>query len=59
MILFIWIPPYAPENDKSFSGYTKDGFDINMHKKLFKLTKELANNQVKFAMSNAKTVVNH
>ena len=33
---------------------SKDGFDIDMHKKLFKLTKELSNNQVKFAMSNAK-----
>ena len=52
---FVYLdPPYAPENDKSFVGYTKDGFDIDMHKKLFKLTKELSNNQVKFAMSNAK-----
>ena len=52
---FVYLdPPYAPENATSFVGYTKDGFDIDMHKKLFKLTKELANNQVKFAMSNAK-----
>ena len=52
---FVYLdPPYAPENATSFVGYTKDGFNIDMHKKLFKLTKELANNQVKFAMSNAK-----
>jgi DNA adenine methylase len=52
---FVYLdPPYAPENATSFVGYTKDGFNIDMHKKLFKLTKELSNNQVKFAMSNAK-----
>jgi len=52
---FIYLdPPYAPETSNSFVGYTKDGFNIDMHKKLFKLTKELPNNQVKFAMSNAK-----
>lgn len=47
-------PPYAPENKKSFVEYTKDGFNIDMHKKLFKLTKELSNKKIKFAMSNAK-----
>ena len=52
---FIYLdPPYAPETSKSFVGYTKDGFNIDMHKNLFKLTKELSKKQVKFVMSNAK-----
>jgi DNA adenine methylase len=52
---FVYLdPPYAPENSKSFVGYTRDGFDIDTHKKLFKLTKDLSNKKVKFAMSNAK-----
>ncbi len=41
-------PPYAPENNKSFVGYTDGGFDIDSHLKLFKLTKKY-----KFLMSNA------
>jgi DNA adenine methylase len=41
-------PPYAPENNKSFVGYTDRGFDIDSHLKLFKLTKKY-----KFLMSNA------
>ena len=52
---FIYLdPPYAPETSNSFVGYTKDGFNIDTHEKLFKLTKELSNKQVKFVMSNAK-----
>ena len=51
---FVYLdPPYAPQNRKSFVGYTENGFDINMHKKLFKLTKALTKNNIKFAMSNA------
>ena len=51
---FVYLdPPYAPQNIKSFVGYTKNGFDINMHEKLFKLTKALTTNNIKFAMSNA------
>ena len=51
---FVYLdPPYAPQNRKSFVGYTENGFDINMHKKLFKLTKALTTNNIKFAMSNA------
>lgn len=49
---FVYLdPPYAPENSKSFVGYTKDGFGIKMHKKLFSMTKQL---QSKFMLSNAK-----
>ena len=46
-------PPYAPETKNSFVGYTADGFDINMHKNLFKLTNELNKKKTKFTMSNA------
>ncbi len=43
-------PPYAPENEKSFVGYTADGFDLDNHKKLFDLCKSLKG---KMVMSNA------
>lgn len=51
---FIYLdPPYAPENSKSFVGYTAKGFDIDMHKKLFRLTKGISRKGAKFMMSNA------
>ena len=46
-------PPYAPETKNSFVGYTADGFDLDMHKNLFKLTNELNKKKTKFTMSNA------
>ena len=46
-------PPYAPENSKSFVGYTTDGFDLDQHKILFAKTKELKAKNVKMVMSNA------
>ncbi len=46
---FIYLdPPYAPENDKSFVGYTANGFDLVQHNLLFDLCKKH-----KFLMSNA------
>ena len=52
---FVYLdPPYAPENVKSFVGYTKDGFGLENHKKLFDLIKSLHNKKIKFMMSNAK-----
>lgn len=45
-------PPYAPENDKSFVGYTKDGFDIEQHINLFNLTKKISEYS-SFMMSNS------
>ena len=45
-------PPYAPENDKSFVNYVSDGFNIEMHNKLFYQIKNMEN--VKFVLSNAK-----
>tara|TARA_Y100000389_G_scaffold3799_1_gene3654 strand:- start:866 stop:2029 length:1164 start_codon:yes stop_codon:yes gene_type:complete len=50
---FIYLdPPYAPENDKSFVGYTKDGFDIKQHELLFNLTKNISIKNM-IMMSNA------
>ena len=49
---FVYLdPPYAPENNSSFVGYTKDGFGIDIHKKLFEEIKKLEN--IKFVMSNS------
>jgi len=50
-------PPYAPENNKSFVGYTKDGFDIEQHKKLFVLTKLISEkNMIMMSNSNVKLI---
>jgi len=46
-------PPYAPENDKSFVGYTDGGFGLEKHMELFKTSNELKKSNVKFMMSNA------
>ena len=51
-------PPYAPENDKSFVGYTKVGFDIEQHKKLFDLTKLISEKNM-IMMSNANVKLIH
>jgi len=46
---FIYLdPPYAPENDKSFVGYTSGGFSLEQHNLLFTLSKKY-----NFLMSNA------
>lgn len=44
-------PPYAPENEKSFVGYTEKGFNLKEHTKLFNMCNELRN--INFIMSNA------
>ena len=52
---FVYLdPPYAPENNKSFVGYTSDGFDLNTHKVLFNEIINFDKKNIKFLMSNAK-----
>ena len=45
-------PPYAPEKETSFVGYTENGFSLNKHKELFAKLHSL-NNKQKFMLSNA------
>jgi DNA adenine methylase len=52
---FVYLdPPYAPETNKSFVGYTNNGFNLETHKKLFDNMKKLDKQKIKFVMSNAK-----
>ena len=55
---FIYLdPPYAPENDKSFVGYTKDGFGIEQHELLFNLTKKISEkNMIMMSNANVKLI---
>ena len=46
-------PPYAPETNNSFVGYTENGFNIDNHKKLFSLIHELTEKNIKLMLSNA------
>ena len=51
---FIYLdPPYAPEIETSFVGYTKEGFNINQHNNLFDLIHKLSNENKKIMLSNA------
>jgi DNA adenine methylase len=51
---FVYLdPPYVPENKTSFVGYRKDGFDNELHKKLFGEINNLHKKGVKFIMSNS------
>ena len=48
---FVYLdPPYAPETDTSFVGYTKNGFNLENHNNLFKLINGL---NTKIMLSNA------
>jgi DNA adenine methylase len=48
---FVYLdPPYAPENESSFVGYTASGFTLDNHKLLFELCKNI---DAKILMSNA------
>lgn len=53
---FVYLdPPYVPENDKSFVGYTLNGFEMKMHLELFDLIKTFNEKNIKFVMSNSNT----
>jgi len=46
-------PPYAPEKETSFVGYTENGFNSDKHKELFKLCHSLADRGISWMMSNS------
>lgn len=46
-------PPYAPETDTSFVGYTENGFNIDNHNNLFNLIHKLTETNKKIMLSNA------
>jgi DNA adenine methylase len=46
-------PPYAPETDTSFVGYTESGFNIDNHNNLFQLIHKLTKTNKKMLLSNA------
>jgi len=51
---YIYIdPPYAPETETSFVGYTDKGFNINNHNNLFNLIHKLTETNKKIMLSNA------
>jgi len=51
---FVYLdPPYAPETDTSFVGYTENGFNIEQHNNLFKLIHNLTESDKKMILSNA------
>ena len=46
-------PPYAPETDTSFVGYTENGFNTENHINLFNLIHQLTEENKKIMLSNA------
>lgn len=46
-------PPYAPENTKSFVGYTSDGFKLADHRILFDSCNTFLDKEIGFLMSNS------
>jgi DNA adenine methylase len=46
-------PPYAPETEESFVGYTENGFSLDNHNNLFKLIHKLTSTNKKIMLSNA------
>jgi len=51
---FVYLdPPYAPETDTSFVGYTENGLNIEHHNNLFRLIRNLTESNKKMMLSNA------
>jgi DNA adenine methylase len=51
---FVYLdPPYAPETNTSFVGYTEHGFTITNHNQLFNLIHALTDDNKKVMLSNA------
>jgi DNA adenine methylase len=51
---FVYLdPPYAPEKDTSFVGYTENGFNMSQHMELFHHVHALTEQNTKVMMSNA------
>lgn len=51
---FVYLdPPYAPETEKSFVGYTADGFGLDDHVRLFQICTKMNAGNIKMLMSNA------
>ena len=51
---FVYLdPPYAPETDTSFVGYTENGFNLDNHRNLFKIIHALTETNKKIMLSNA------
>jgi len=51
---FVYLdPPYAPETDTSFVGYTENGFNMEHHNNLFQLIHNLTDANKKVMLSNA------
>jgi len=57
---FVYLdPPYAPETDTSFVGYTENGFGIEKHNSLFNLIHKLTETNKKVMLSNADVTLVH
>lgn len=51
---FVYLdPPYAPETNTSFVGYTENGFGIEKHTELFNLIHKMTETNKKMMLSNA------
>ena len=49
-------PPYYPEKNNSFVGYTKNGFDIENHNNLFNSIHLLTQKNIKVLLSNSDVI---
>jgi DNA adenine methylase len=50
-------PPYAPESETSFVGYTEKGFGIDKHRTLFNHIHQLTEQKKKIMLSNADVIL--